>query len=217
MDIDITRHLGKGQRDVSVREIDGREARVITLTRIFDGDIDDVWDAVTNAERLPRWFMPVTGELRLGGRFQLEGNASGDITKCEPPRTLSVTWEWGGDVSWVDVGLTAITEDSTQLVLEHVSHVPPEFWDQFGPGAAGVGWDLGFVGLGEHLAGAPAIDPEVAPLWPTTEAGRRFVAHCSEGWGRASIASGTDVAAAEAAAARTVAFYTGQDVAPDSD
>ena len=30
-------------------------------------------------ERIPRWFLPVSGDLRLGGRYQLEGNAGGEV------------------------------------------------------------------------------------------------------------------------------------------
>ena len=33
---------------------------------------------------------------------------------------------------------------------------------------------------------------------------------CSDAWGGASIAAGTDAAAAQAAGARTAAFYTGE-------
>ncbi|GAA4198737.1 hypothetical protein [Actinocatenispora rupis] len=36
--------------------------------------------------RLARWFEPVTGELRLGPH-QVEGNATGEVAACEPPRT----------------------------------------------------------------------------------------------------------------------------------
>ena len=57
-------------------------------------------DAVTSAERIPRWFLPVSGRLELGGRYQLEGNAGGTIRRCERPSHLGLTWELGGDVSW---------------------------------------------------------------------------------------------------------------------
>jgi peptidoglycan hydrolase CwlO-like protein len=36
--------------------------------RSYDAEIEELWDAVTNAERIPRWFAPITGELKLGGR-----------------------------------------------------------------------------------------------------------------------------------------------------
>lgn len=211
MNIDIAKHLGLVTREVSVRKHEGRDARVITASRTYDTEIEDVWDAITNPERIPRWFLPITGELRLGGRFQLEGNAGGEIKRCEPPKQLSVTWEFGGDVSWVRVVLTRADTGQTRMALEHIAHVPDDFWEQFGPGAAGVGWDLSFVGLAEHLAGAPDVDREVAELWPTTDDGRTLVAHCSEGWCDASIRMGTPKPAAEAARSRTTAFYTGAD------
>ena len=44
-----------------------------------------MWDACTDPERIGRWFLPVSGDLRLGGRYQLEGNAGGEILRCEPP------------------------------------------------------------------------------------------------------------------------------------
>lgn len=216
MHIDITRYLGTIQREVSVREHEGKQARVITASRIYETEIEDAWDAMTNPERIPRWFLPISGEFRRGGRFQLEGNAGGEITRCEAPKHLSLTWEFGGNVSWVRVSLTEVDGGSTRLELEHVAHVPDDFWEQFGPGAAGVGWDLSLVGLGEHLAGAPAFDHEEAEQWPASDEGRKLVAHCSDAWGEAAIAAGTPEAAAKGAAARTNAFFTGQE-APSSD
>jgi len=39
-----------------------------------------------------RWFLPLHGDLREGGSFQLEGNAGGDILTCTPPQLLRVTF-----------------------------------------------------------------------------------------------------------------------------
>jgi hypothetical protein len=52
--------------------------------------VEDVWDAITSAERIPRRFLPVSGDLRLG-RYQLQGNAGGEITGCNPPRHLRLS------------------------------------------------------------------------------------------------------------------------------
>ena len=101
MNIDVTRLIGAVNRELETREFNGKPARALVASRVYDTTRDDLWDALTNIERLPRWFSPVTGDLRLGGRYQIEGNASGEITRCEPPRFLSVTWEFSGDVSWV--------------------------------------------------------------------------------------------------------------------
>src|SRR5262245_7679788 len=122
---------------------EGEPARVVVAERSYPSPASDVWDALTNAERIPRWLLPISGDLRLDGHYQLEGNAGGTITACEPPRHLAVTWEFGGAMSWVDVYLTESGDDTT-LRLEHVARVS-EFddkWDEFGPGAVGVGWDL---------------------------------------------------------------------------
>jgi uncharacterized protein YndB with AHSA1/START domain len=56
----------------------------------------------TNPERIPRWFLPVSGELKEGGRYQLEGNAGGTITRCDPPHGFDATWEMGSDMSWIE-------------------------------------------------------------------------------------------------------------------
>src|SRR6266567_1995164 len=114
---------------------------------------EDVWDACTNPERIPRWFLPVSGELRLGGRYQLEGNAGGTIEGCDPPKSFFATWEYGGEVSWIEVRLTAEAADRTRLELEHIAHVSDERWAEFGPAAVGIGWDSAVLGLSLHLSG----------------------------------------------------------------
>ena len=205
--IDVGRAIGAVTREVGSREVDGRPARVIVATRAYAATIDDVWDALTNRERIPRWFLPVSGELRLGGRYQLEGNAGGTVTSCDPPRAFAVTWEYGGQVSWVTVRLTE-RDGSTQLALEHVAHDDAS-WEQFGPGAGGVGWDLGMMGLGEHLSGAARVKPADAMKWTTSDEGRAFIEQSSNDWARASIAAGTPEDTAKAAAERTRLAYTG--------
>jgi uncharacterized protein YndB with AHSA1/START domain len=207
MKIDIARHIGAVTREVQAREHEGRPARVVLATRIYDSPVDDVWDAVTNPERIPRWFLPVSGDLRPGGRFQLQGNAGGEITLCEPPRNLGVTWEFGGGVSWVNVRL-AEEGHSTRLELEHIAH-DDEFWEQFGPGATGVGWDGALMGLGLYLDTGVANDPEASAAWMASEEGIAFMRGSSEAWREASVAAGTPQDEARAAADRTTAAYTG--------
>lgn len=210
MTIDIIGQVGLITREVRAQEHDGRPARVVVASRTYDTSIEDLWDAITSAERIPRWFLPITGDLRLGGRYQLEGNAGGEITRCEPPRHLAVTWAFGGEVSWVTVRLDEDGEGA-RLVLEHVAHVDDDRWDQFGPGAVGVGWDLTLYGLALHLAGGETADPAAAAAaWSASDEGKTFMRRSSDAWSRASIAAGTDEAAATGAAARTTAFYTGE-------
>ena len=94
--------------------------------------------ALTNAGRIPRWFLPVSGNLRVGGRYQLEGNASGVVERCEEPESFAVTWEFGGALSWLEITLTPDGERTT-LELAHEAPVDPERWAQYGPSAVGIG------------------------------------------------------------------------------
>ena len=133
-------HLGAVERSVSSLELDGRPARTVALSRCFAMTVEDLWSAVTSRERLPRWFLPISGQLELGGRYQFEGNAGGMITTCERLSSLALTWEFGGDVSWVEVRFPGDGAGSARLALTHTAHVS-ELWGEYGPGAVGVGWD----------------------------------------------------------------------------
>ena len=75
MEIDIGNVLGSVTRTVRNFAKDGKPASTVTLSRLYDTNVDDLWDALTNARRIPRWFLPIEGDLKLGGKYQLEGNA----------------------------------------------------------------------------------------------------------------------------------------------
>jgi uncharacterized protein YndB with AHSA1/START domain len=214
MPLDIDHLIHAVTREVATRTHGGAPARVIVATRSYATTPEDLWDAITNPKRIPRWFLPVTGDFRLGGRYQLEGNASGEVVECEPPRRLGLTWEYAGQVSWVNVRLKEEAAGGTELRLEHLSHESDEEWAQFGPGAGGVGWDMGLLGLDQHLvkgdAASDAVRPEDAMAWMASEEGRTFMKRSSDRWRDAAVAAGADPEAARAAAARTIAAYTGE-------
>jgi uncharacterized protein YndB with AHSA1/START domain len=206
MDIDVAQHIGAINRDVSSRIQDGRDARVVAASRTYPTTPDDLWNALTSAERIPRWFLPISGDLRLGGRYQLQGNAGGEILICQPPKHLKVTWEFGGNTSWLELRI-ATHANGSRLTLEHTMFVD-DHWKQFGPGATGVGWDLAFVGLTQHIDGALA-NPEAGMAWMMSDNGKAFIRQSSDAWRLADIAAGEDAEIAKAAASQTTAAYTG--------
>jgi uncharacterized protein YndB with AHSA1/START domain len=206
--LDGDEHINASTRRVGRREFRAGEVRTVEIARTYDAPIEDVWDACTNPERIPRWFLPVSGELHEGGRYQVQGNAGGLIERCEPPRSFTATWEFGGKVSWIELHLSEAADGGTRFSLEHISPVD-DHWNQFGPGAVGVGWDLALLGLTRHLLTGAAVDREAGPAFPASQEGRRFVEASSRGWCEAAIAAGEDSAEATAAAERTLAFYTG--------
>jgi uncharacterized protein YndB with AHSA1/START domain len=161
--IDIQGQIEAIDREVARREgKDGEEVAVL-ISRTYDSAIEDVWQALTDPERVKRWFMPLTGDLRPGGTFQLEANAGGEILECEAPSRLRVTF--GGPTSLVELRLTPDGDSRTVLELEHT--VPIEM-AQSGAGAlfVGPGWDGGFVALDLYLRGQVADDPVAAASSP---------------------------------------------------
>ena len=83
---------GPVRREVRADERDGEPTRVVVASQEYPAGIDDVWDAVTNPERLPRWFLPVTGESdrrrslpvrgqrrRRGAGLRQAGTRAGDL------------------------------------------------------------------------------------------------------------------------------------------
>jgi uncharacterized protein YndB with AHSA1/START domain len=207
--IDTVREIEAVKREVGPGRTAAGEGTAIRLERTYDASIEDVWDALTDPERIGRWFLPISGDYRVGGRYQFEGNAGGEIVSCDRPNRLRVTWVYGevtspADVSELEVRLTSAGDESTTLVLEHTAIVPDEMWSQFGPGAVGVGWDGGLLGLTLHLRGDVVGDPIA---WQLSDEGREFSTQSSLAWGAANEAAGADPAAAATAVANTTEFY----------
>jgi len=213
--VDVVTQIESVQRGVETAERDGTPVRVQRLTQEYPASIDEVWDAVTSADRIPRWFLPVSGDLRLGGRYQLEGNAGGEVLECAPPHggeaSYRATWEFGGNVTWLTVRLTADAAERTRLELEHVapvSDVSDEMWERFGPAATGIGWDSGLLGLALHVGAAvDGPTPEEGMAWMMSDEGRLFSRRSSEAWAQAHVADGADPEVASRAAAATAAMY----------
>jgi uncharacterized protein YndB with AHSA1/START domain len=205
-------------RRVETVEKDGKPAKVVIARRTYPTGVEDLWDAITTIERIPRWLAPVTGDLKVGGRYQIEGNASGEVLSCDPPKRFEITWVYEGEVSWVTVELTGEPgEDEATLELRHIAHPPEEFWDQFGPGAVGVGWDLSFLGLALHVESGKAVDPAEVEAWSISPEGKAAVVAASDAWRDAAIADGDEPNTARRRAATTAAFYSGELPAPDAE
>lgn len=209
MTFDLATHLGAMSRAVENLEREGKPAKAVIAWRTFDTDAADLWHALTTPDRLKRWFAPVSGDLRLGGRLHVEGNASGTITTCDPERRIEGTWEFMGGISWIEIALTP-EGAGTRLELKHIAPIDPH-WDNYGPGAVGVGWDLSFMGLARHLAEPEAaVAAEAVEGWFASAEAKDMIRNCSDGWGAAAINAGENPEHALAAAEATRKFYTGE-------
>src|SRR4051794_25595266 len=133
------------------------------MRRTYPTDPADVWACLTDPQRIARWFMPINGELKEGGSYQLEGNAGGGILEGAPPGRLRTTF--GGPESIVQLTLTARGADETELTLDH--SVPAAMAGSVaGALFVGPGWDGAFLGLGLYLAGEVVGDPRDAANAP---------------------------------------------------
>jgi uncharacterized protein YndB with AHSA1/START domain len=154
----------------SLRSADG--AGVVRIEDRYDTDIDDLWAAITDPDRLARWFGQVEGDLRPGGQFRLyvaadDVETTGRVEACEPPRRLQVTTREtdesharGNGVPPFDEAIEAtLTADGDQTILViEVRGMPLDkvaFW--------GVGWQIHAESLAVHIAGRERGDTE--PRW----------------------------------------------------
>ncbi|GAA1180621.1 polyketide cyclase [Nesterenkonia xinjiangensis] len=228
--IEAAGQLEAVHRELEILKSDGGIAVTTRVRQSFAVDLEELWQCCVREDRLARWFAPVTGDLRLGGRFSVQDNATGTVERCAPPGggqagEMQLSWEFGRDVSQVVVRCEAAepyrgesashdseAEGSSRLTVEHRGLIPWDFWSTYGPGAGGVGWDLALLGLAHHLRTGSTV-PAEQTLWVTTAGAEEFIAGSSAAWGRASEAAGTPAEAAAAAAGRTTRFYT----TPDSE
>jgi hypothetical protein len=209
MIINIAEQIGATSRRVVQQRGDTGEVVTLIMQRRYSAEVVDVWQAITDPDRVRRWFLPLTGDLRQGGNFQLEGHAGGDILRCEPPRHLVVNF--GGESSIVDVLLSG---EGEQTLLQLTHSVPIELaGSTAGALYVGPGWDGALLGIALHLSGEFSGDPVAAATSPEVQ---DFNLASIQEWVAAVEASGTaDSDAIAAARDASLAQFAPDLVRPD--
>lgn len=181
------------------------DSAAVGLSQRFATRASELWSACTDPERLARWFEPVEGELRAGGRYRLtESGTVGTIEACDEDRRLSVTWEYDDDVSHVTVTLVDVEAGWAELTVRHTSAIT-EHWRAYGPSAGGIGWDTALLGLAMHLENARGELDDVQQAMDS-EDGLAFTRRLAEAWSAAHQQAGASLADADAAAQRALDF-----------
>lgn len=114
----------------------------VRFERELPGPIERVWQYLTESDKRARWLASGDTELEIGGKVELHfRNASlstqpdidppqkygdmpetvsfsGNVTRCEPPRLLAHTWDFGDEHSEVTYELEE-QGDKVRLVLTH--------------------------------------------------------------------------------------------------
>jgi uncharacterized protein YndB with AHSA1/START domain len=87
----MSNQLGKVTRDT-----DGFQ---VTFTRVLDYDIEIVWKAITDPQKLRLWFTDFEMDFRTGGKITIrfrdeeESESYGEIVAIDPPHKFAFTWE----------------------------------------------------------------------------------------------------------------------------
>ena len=139
----------------TVRRLDDGSGAV-RMEDVYAADLDELWSAVTDPERLARWLVEVSGDLRVGGAIEAKFTSSwtgpGRIDVCESPRHLLVTMSPGEpDETVIEAWLVA-EGDRTRLVVEERGIPVPEL------AGHGSGWQAHVEDLATHLSGGEHHD-----------------------------------------------------------
>ncbi|MGN6431350.1 MAG: SRPBCC family protein [Gaiellaceae bacterium] len=105
----------------ALRPVDADKGAV-RVQDFYPTDIDDLWSALTEPERLARWIAEVEGDLSLGGEFNARFTSSwegpGRVDVCEPPHRLLLTMNPGQNDETVIEALLNAEDGGTRLVIE---------------------------------------------------------------------------------------------------
>jgi uncharacterized protein YndB with AHSA1/START domain len=134
----------------SMRRVDEHHGAV-RVEDVYNTDIDDLWSAVTDPDRLRRWIATVEGDYKVGGIVQTLFTSSwegpGRIDVCDPPHRLVVTMEPGTEDEAVIEAVLTAEGQQTRLVIEERG-LPLEVLYKHG-----AGWQAHIEDLGRYLAG----------------------------------------------------------------
>lgn len=122
---------------------------------VYATSIDDLWQAITTRERLARWMVGYTGDLRLGGTWAVaadegeESWATGTVSECDAPRSFTTTWHaTGEEPTDLFVELDEV-EGGARMRLVHTG-IRSIFY--------GAGWQTYLERLAAHISGEPIAD-----------------------------------------------------------
>ena len=142
---------------------------VVRVEDRYDTDVDDLWAAVTDPERLARWYGKVEGDLRPGGAFTVylesaDLEAICRVDTCEPPRRVRITSRESDESAQHGTGPApfdqtieaTLTPDGPQTILAiEVRGLPLDKLEYYG-----AGWQVHAENLAAHVTHRDPADLE---------------------------------------------------------
>lgn len=125
-------------------------------------------------------------------------------------------WHLLGDLVAIRAGSglrSKTPKDGAFLTLEH--ELPSDekseaHWEQYGPGATGLGWEMAIFGLDAHLSSDGQLHLEAGAAWAEGSQGKITLRIWAEAWGEAHVRAGAPAQTARGMDERTTGFYIGE-------
>jgi uncharacterized protein YndB with AHSA1/START domain len=100
----------------------------VVIERIYDVPVSKLWDAITNNEKLKKWYFQIYDfKPIVGFEFSFSGGAKGEykhlckVTEVIPEKKLTYSWRYEGYPGNSFVSFELIEEgNKTKLKLTHV-------------------------------------------------------------------------------------------------
>lgn len=109
----------------------------VHFERTFATSAEDLWNALTEPDRLSRWLAPVDGRLDAGGTYRIDFGddevTTGTVQTCDPPRLLDLTWDFPGESTSRLLATIDTVDDGARLILDH-SRLPADQAASYGAG-----------------------------------------------------------------------------------
>lgn len=139
---------------------------IITRTITVDAPRSVVWEAITVADQLARWFGDIAEvDLRPGGDLlfgwsEFESTSAGVVTVVDEPREFGFTWEAGRDESgemWSTTVTFTLEDDAGRtrvtVVESGIAALPDDLYDRTLTENSS-GWTAEIADLETYLLGA---------------------------------------------------------------
>jgi uncharacterized protein YndB with AHSA1/START domain len=154
------------ETDGSIEEVRGES--VLRFERRYPNSIDDVWDAITNPDRIAQWWLPfdaeITVELVEGGSYELRGKGgaptlSWKVLRADAPHLFAhthvepdvvITWELSEDGDGCVLVLTQTVPDRASAVSNNFVVGLHTSLDRLGALLQGHAIDWDWNAMSEH-------------------------------------------------------------------
>lgn len=132
---------------------------VVRMNDRFDTNIDDLWSALTDPDRLARWLGEIEGNLRFGGEFKaryFDGwEGTGRVEACEPPQHLRVVTNGSGPADQGIVEMTLAADGGQTMLTWEERGMPVDLLAEYGAGI-----QVHVEDLAAYIAGRERADVE---------------------------------------------------------